>query len=136
MQFANIILTLTTSLTTLALASPHHNIIARQAQQSGTERVEAILRDARNGAIEAIEAGGGNGRKLGSTTCTAACSQCQTGAVTVAVADIAVCGTAALAAEVLTAGATTILEITGFLACETRVIGELNKSEAECQSLP
>ncbi|KAH8777876.1 hypothetical protein F5883DRAFT_614029 [Diaporthe sp. PMI_573] len=131
MQFSNIILAIA-SVSGLAMAAPQ-DIIARQ---SGMERVNSILRDARTGAMEQIETGGGRGRKLTSTPCSTSCSQCQTGAVTVAVADIALCGTAALAAEVLTAGTTTILEVTGFIACEARVVGELNKSEAECSSLP
>ncbi|KAG8167202.1 hypothetical protein KVR01_002891 [Diaporthe batatas] len=131
MQFTSILLTIA-SISGLAIAAPQ-DIIARQ---SGMERVNSILRDARTGAMEQIEVGGGRGRKLTSTPCSVSCSQCQTGAVTTAVADIALCGVAALATEVLTAGAATILEVTGFVACEARVIGELNKGEAECASLP
>ncbi|KAH7109756.1 hypothetical protein EDB81DRAFT_832761, partial [Dactylonectria macrodidyma] len=57
------------------------------------------------------------------------------GAITSALGEIAVCGTAALALEVATAGIATILEVAGFVACETTVIGTLNQAEAECESL-
>lgn len=131
MQFSNIILAIA-SVFGLAMAAPQ-DITARQAN---LDRVNSILRDARTSSMEQIEVGGGRGRKLSSTNCSTACSQCQTGAVTTAVGEIALCGTAALATEVATAGVATILEISGFIACETAVIGELNKSEAECSSLP
>lgn len=131
MQFTNIILAIA-SISGLALAAPQ-DISARQ---SATERVTAALRDARTASMEAIETGGGRGRKLSGSNCSTACSQCQTGAVTTAVGEIAVCGSVALATEVATAGLATILEVSGFIGCETAVIGELNKSEAECESLP
>lgn len=131
MQFTNIILALA-SAASLAMAAPQ-DIAARQ---SGTERVTSILRDARTASMEQIETGGGRGRKLSGASCSTACSQCQTGAVTVAVGEIAVCGSVALATEVATAGVATILEISGFIGCETAAIGELNKAEAECESLP
>lgn len=131
MQFTNIILVLA-SISGLAAAAPQ-NIAARQ---SATERVTSALRDARTASVKAIETGGGRGRKLSSTSCSTACSQCQTRAVAIAVGEIAVCGTVALATEVATAGLATILEVSGFIVCETAVIGELNKSEAECKSLP
>lgn len=131
MQFSNIILAIA-SISGLALAAPQ-DLMARQ---SATERVTSILRDARTASMEQIETGGGRGRRLSSTSCSTACSQCQTGAVTTAVGEIAVCGSVALATEVATAGLATILEVSGFIGCETAVIGELNKSEAECESLP
>ncbi|KAI7782616.1 hypothetical protein LA080_013104 [Diaporthe eres] len=131
MQLSNIILAIA-SISGLALAAPQ-DLFARQ---SDTERVTSILRDARTASIEQIETGGGRGRRLSSTSCSTACSQCQTGAVTVAVGEIAVCGSVALATEVATAGLATILEVSGFIGCETAVIGELNKSEAECETLP
>ncbi|KKY38522.1 hypothetical protein UCDDA912_g01514 [Diaporthe ampelina] len=130
MQFTNIILVLA-SAASLAMAAPQ-GVISRQ---SPTERVTSILRDARNSAMEQIETGGGRGRTLSEANCSAACSQCQTGAVTAAVGEIALCGSIALATEVATAGLATVLEVSGFIGCETTIIGELNKSEAECQSL-
>lgn len=131
MQFSNIILAIA-SISGLAMAAPQ-DLLSRQ---SPTERVTSILRDARTASMEQIETGGGRGRRLSSTSCSTACSQCQTGAVTTAVGEIAVCGSVALATEVATAGLATILEVSGFIGCETAVIGELNKSEAECESLP
>lgn len=131
MQFSNIILAIA-SISGLALAAPQD----LTARQSGSARVTSILRDARTASMEKIETGGGRGRKLSSASCSTACSQCQTGAVTVAVGEIAVCGSVALASEVATAGVATVLEVSGFIGCETAVMGELNKSEAECESLP
>lgn len=131
MQFSNIILAIA-SVTSLAAAAPN-NITPRQ---TGLERVNSIIRDARTSSMEQIEVGGGRGRKLSSAPCSTACSQCQTGAVTSAVGEIGLCGTAALATEIATAGVATILEVCGFIACEATVIGELNKAEAECASLP
>lgn len=131
MRFSNIILAIA-SVSGLAMAAPQ----GISPRQSPEDKVKSVLQDARNKSISEIEQGGGRGRKLGDTNCTTACSQCRTGAVTTAVGEIALCGTVALATEVATAGIATILEVSGFAACETTVIGELNKSEAECSSLP
>ncbi|KAK7415233.1 hypothetical protein QQZ08_012407 [Neonectria magnoliae] len=95
--------------------------------------VEAVLADARAKSIATIRNGGGEGRRL--FECGQLCSQCRTGAVTAAVAEIALCGTAALAVEVFTLGTATILEVAGFIACEAAAIGTLNEAEANCQGL-
>lgn len=50
--------------------------------------------------------------------------------------EIGACGSAALAADAASAGVATILAVTGFASCEVAVIGELNKTEAECLSIP
>lgn len=134
MQFNNIIIVLA-SIANLALAAPQaNNMLA--PRQSALDKVNSVLRDARNSAMEQIETGGGRGRKLSSAKCSTACSQCQTGAVTKAVGEVGVCGTAAVAIEVATAGAATILEVAGFISCQTAIIGELNAAEANCASLP
>lgn len=112
-----------------------YDVVSRQAKPDLT-RVNSILRDARNSANEQIEIGGGRGRKLSSAPCSAGCSQCQTGAVTAAVGEIGVCGSAVHAADVASAGVATILAVTGFASCEVAVIGELNKAEAECLIIP
>lgn len=131
MQFSNIILALA-SISGLAMAAPQD----LTARQSATERVTSVLRDARTSSMEQVETGGGRGRRLSGASCSTACSQCQTGAVTTAVGEIAVCGSVALATEVATAGIATILEVSGFIGCEVAAMGELNKAEAECESLP
>ncbi|KAK1509174.1 uncharacterized protein CCOS01_15690 [Colletotrichum costaricense] len=93
------------------------------------------LQGARNAAMEAIENGGGKGRRLGQTNCGTLCSQCKTGAVTSAVGKIAVCGAAALGLAAASGPIGIFLEVVGFAGCEAEAIGELNKSEAECQTI-
>ncbi|KAL6411786.1 hypothetical protein AUP68_04164 [Ilyonectria robusta] len=107
------------------------NVKARQ--EGDLAGVEKVLADARAASIAEIEKGGGEGRQL--FECGQLCSQCRTGAITTAVAEIALCGTAALAVEVFTLGAATILEVAGFVACEAAVVGTLNESEANCSGL-
>ncbi|KAK1657948.1 hypothetical protein BDP55DRAFT_683912 [Colletotrichum godetiae] len=93
------------------------------------------LQGARTASMEAIETGGGKGRRLGQMNCGTLCSQCQTGAVTAAVGEIAVCGVATLGLAAVSGPLGVFLEVVGFVGCETTVIGELNKAEAECQTL-
>jgi hypothetical protein len=130
MQFRNIILAIT-SFSSLATATPQDDA----DRETDLQMIELILRDARSESIADVQSGGGRGRKLSSSSCSDACTQCRNGAIGSAVADIALCGIAGLALDVATQGATTILEIAGFFACEGKAISELNKSEAECASL-
>lgn len=133
MQFNNIIIILA-SMASLAMAAPQPN--NKLAARAPIDTVNSVLKDARNSAMEQMETGGGKGRKLSSAACSQSCDQCRSGAVTKAIGEVGVCGTAALAIEVATAGAATILEVAGFISCQVAIMGELNSAEASCASLP
>ncbi|KAF4343826.1 hypothetical protein FBEOM_2221 [Fusarium beomiforme] len=94
---------------------------------------EQALQQAREDAAKAIEGGQGRGRLLlDEGNCSEACNRCRTNAVTTAVAEVFACGTAAVAVDVLTAGAATFLEAAGFVFCEASVVTNLNAKEEEC----
>ncbi|KAH6976500.1 hypothetical protein BKA56DRAFT_618407 [Ilyonectria sp. MPI-CAGE-AT-0026] len=114
--------------TTLATASP-----LSVRQDDALTIVNDALDDARSASANSIMNTQGEGRQL--LECGRLCTQCRNGAITTALGEVALCGTAALAVEVATAGIATILEVAGFVACETAVIGTLNTAEAECQGL-
>ncbi|KAJ3946258.1 uncharacterized protein N0V96_004618 [Colletotrichum fioriniae] len=107
--------------------------IARQDPR--LKQAQDRLQGARTASMEAIETGGGKGRRLGQMNCGRLCSQCQTGAVTAAVGEIAVCGVAAIGLAAVSGPLGVFLDVVGFAGCEAAAIGELNKAEAECQTL-
>ncbi|KAJ0296018.1 hypothetical protein COL516b_011978 [Colletotrichum fioriniae] len=59
----------------------------------------------------------------------------ETGAVTAAVGEIAVYGVAAIGLAAVSGLLGVFLDVVGFAGCEAAAIGELNKAEAECQTL-
>lgn len=83
-----------------------HSLISRQSNKA---RFDSTLQDARNKAMEDNETGRGRGRTLSSAPCSALCSRCQSGAVTKVVAEVVLCGTGALATEVVCVGGATNL---------------------------
>lgn len=93
------------------------------------KQANAILDKARFDAANDIKSGKSEGRKLSSYGTL--CSQCKAGATTKAVGEALLCGTAALGAEVVTAGLTTSLDFVGFAACEATSLVEF---EANCAS--
>ncbi|EXM19492.1 hypothetical protein V3481_017623 [Fusarium oxysporum f. sp. vasinfectum] len=94
---------------------------------------EAALQQAREDSAKAIEGGQGRGRLLlDEGNCSEACKRCRLSATTTAVAEVFACGTAAVAVDVLTAGAAVFLEAAGFVFCEASVITNLNEKEETC----
>jgi hypothetical protein len=94
---------------------------------------EQALQQAREDAAKAIEGGQGRGRVLiDEGNCSEACQRCRLAATTTAVAEVFACGTAAVAVDVLTAGAAVFLEAAGFVFCEASVITNLNEKEETC----
>ncbi|KAH7216962.1 uncharacterized protein BKA55DRAFT_546393 [Fusarium redolens] len=79
---------------------------------------EQALQQAREDAAKAIEGGQGRGRVL---IDEGNCSEA-----------FFACGTAAVAVDVLTAGAAVFLEAAGFVFCEASVITNLNEKEETC----
>ncbi|KAI1840413.1 hypothetical protein JX265_007163 [Neoarthrinium moseri] len=120
-------------LTTAAFAMAKPASFVQPRQDDAEAIVNKVLADARAKSAARIKEETGEGRRL--TECGTLCSQCRNGAITTALGEVALCGTTALALEVASAGTTTILEVAGFLACETIVIGNLNESEANCAAL-
>ncbi|KAF4961442.1 hypothetical protein FGADI_296 [Fusarium gaditjirri] len=117
---------ITTILTTSAWAST----LPTKRQSASNE---AALQKAREDSANAIEGGQGRGRLLlDEGNCSEACKRCRSNAVATAVAEVFGCGTAAVAVEVLTAGAATFLEAAGFIACEAAVVTNLNEKEETC----
>lgn len=125
---ANMKFTVALIFTTMATASP-----LSVRQDDALTIVNDALDDARSASANSIMNTQGEGRQL--LECGSLCTQCRNGAITTALGEVALCGTAALAVEVATAGLATILEVAGFVACEATVIGTLNTAEAECQGL-
>ncbi|KAH7000757.1 hypothetical protein EDB80DRAFT_866762 [Ilyonectria destructans] len=103
--------------TTLATASP-----LSVRQDDALTIVNNALDDARSASANSIMNTQGEGRQL--LECGRLCTQCRNGAITTALGEVAVCRTAALA-----------IEVAGFIACETAVVGTLNQAEAECEGL-
>ncbi|KAF5557617.1 hypothetical protein FPHYL_7636 [Fusarium phyllophilum] len=94
---------------------------------------EAALQQAREDSAKAIE--GGQGRRrliLDEGRCSEACQRCRLSATTTVVAEVLACGTAAVAVDVLTAGAAVFLEAAGLVFCEASVITNLNEKEETC----
>ncbi|PVH90089.1 hypothetical protein DM02DRAFT_621164 [Periconia macrospinosa] len=118
---------LTTTFAALAAAGPI------RARQEASPANEAALKKAREDSAAAIERGQGRGRLLlDEGGCLEACQRCRTSATATAVAEVFACGTAAVAIDVLTAGAAAFLDAAGFVFCEGAVIAKLNEKEETC----
>jgi hypothetical protein len=119
-----------------AFIQPNNNVGTRQIiEEEILLEIETVIDVARDDAAESYR-----GRRLteeqGGNKCTSStCKQCRDGALTTALAEVAGCGIAALAVEVVTAGAATILEVAGFTACEVAIVGTYNQALAECTGL-
>ncbi|KAF5717133.1 hypothetical protein FMUND_5951 [Fusarium mundagurra] len=117
-------------LTTLLTTSISASTLPTKRQNAANE---AALQQAREDSAKAIEGGAGRGRLLlDEGGCSEACKRCRLSATTTAVAEVFACGTAAVAVDVLTAGAAVFLEAAGFVFCEASVITNLNEKEETC----
>ncbi|CVL03597.1 uncharacterized protein FMAN_15109 [Fusarium mangiferae] len=117
-------------LTTILTTSAWAGTLPTKRQNAANE---AALQQAREDSAKAIEGGQGRGRLLlDEGNCSEACNRCRVNAVTIAVAEVLACGTAAVAVDVLTAGVATFLEAAGFALCEAAVITTLNEKEETC----